>query len=267
MVDGTWTTGSTSTASISSASFPKPTGNLFIGRVADDDVASVGLYGCMDEVFAFSTAATLGYLAFLSELHRAVLAPSVGGAGYALLFDRRMIVPSAAGNTGPGALSGGFVDVNSVGAAQLLGYGSADAEAMSVALWVRPSDPVTLPDVQRSVSVSRLVLCDKSGPRRLPCGGRFPEYRMSLEVVSDRSGASSVVHYELRVDVGAVDVYARNGTHVGVSWADEWSTGAIIPHSQWTFVTVTWSASVAQAYVNGVLVVSAMLWGCHPASS
>ncbi len=204
-----------------------------------------GLYGCLDEVFILSAIASRGELEFLSRFHQTLRVPSAGGAGYALAFQRGVDTE----------IHGGVVVVDSAGARAALGYSNAAVDSMSFAAWLRPLDQDHF-DLLSSVDgarVSTYVIVDKSVSTSPGC--TVPEYRLSLEGVVDRTGSSSAMTYELRVDVGA----ASDGTTVAsVQWADSWVTGIVLPDDgQWTFLTVSWNTSTIQVCVNGSLAVRA----------
>jgi hypothetical protein len=213
---------------------------LRVGRV----YGGLGLVGCVDEVFVLSATAERSELLALSTFHRTLVTPSVGGAGYALQFSRL-----------PGAVagSGGYVEVAGPGPARVLGYSGSPGEAMTLAFWLRPEDPNTLAYPGDGLRVAAFVVVDKSvGSVGQPC--HVPEYRVSLEAIPDRSGATSRLHYEVRVDLGAVPT----SDGLGVKWADEWPTGVHVPFASrpWTYLTITWTSTTIQVYTNGVLAVS-----------
>ena len=204
----------------------------------------VGLAGCVDEVFVLSTVASRGELEYLSQFHQTLLVPSVAGSGYALTFQRGADT----------AVHGGFVEVDNVGARQTLGYSNTPTDAMTFAAWIRPvnQDQAHLLSPVDGVRVQSYVLVDKSAGRSADACA-VPEYRISLEGVPDRTGASSKLTYELRVDVGAV---SEDASASGVAWADQWPTGKVLSDAgDWTHVAVTWNVSTLQAFVNGSVVV------------
>jgi hypothetical protein len=214
-----------------------------------DNATVGGLYGCLDEVFAIGAAAQRGELLALATFHRTLVSPSVGGAGYALSFSRFV-------DDGEGA--GGFVELDGAGTAALLGYGGHPGEALTVACWVRPRDPSPASrGLAAGPRVPTFVIVDKTLGAH---GALCPEFRLSLEAVPDRTGTTSALHLEVKVDVGA---RAISGDAPG--WADSWPSGVTISHDgAWTFLAVGWNSETIQIWVGGALVVRSRLqfWVC-----
>jgi hypothetical protein len=215
---------------------------LQVGRSTGD---AVGLHGCLDEVFLFSTVVSRSELVYLGEFWFQTHTPTVGGAGYGLRFVRSRV----SGTDGTPLLRGGSVEIAGDGGALVLSPLDAPSDAMTLSVWTLPDDPASLvAAMDAGVSVPQFVLVDKSSAASTPqpaCPG--VEYRVSLEATTDRSGSTAAMHYELRVDIGVQTL--SDGTLAG---GHQWQTGVVVPHGVWTFITVSWDSTSVSVLVNGL---------------